>query len=172
MISEYTLKILCEKYSLNSERIVKKNNNVLTNGEYQEIDQTLNYLINELFIAPSNIEKCPSILYRNVNIIKQNVKFLKNQKIVFNNIESCLHVLNTDPNELIETYNYVKDNYGENIINIITGILSVSKSLIIDVERLNIPLANKVGNLSVAVGIKWNFTNIEEIQKIIQSPEF
>ena len=172
MIGEYTLKTLCEKYKLNSDKIVNKNNNILKFGEYKDIDQTLNYLINELLIVPSNIEKCPSILYKNVGNIKQNVIFLKSQRIVFNNIESCLHVLSSEPDELIETYKYVKNNYGENVINKITSILSVPKKIIIDVEKLNIPFVNKTGNLSVAVGIEWGATELEEIQKIIQSPEF
>ena len=77
MIEEYTLKKLCEKYNVNSEKILNKNNNILTNGEYIEIDRTLNYLINELKISPNNIEKCPSILYRNVFAIKDNIIFLK-----------------------------------------------------------------------------------------------
>ena len=97
MIGQYSLKILCEKYRLNSNKIVNKNNNILEYGEYQSINQILDYLINKLSIAPINIEKCPSILYRNIENIKQNVNFLKAQKIVFNNIESCLHVLSTEP---------------------------------------------------------------------------
>ena len=172
MISEYTLKMLCDKYNLNVKKLVNKNNNILEYGKYHEIDQTLNYLINELLISPSNIEKCPSILYRNVGNIKQNVEFLKRQNIIFENVETCLHILVTEPNELIETYNYVKLNYGENVINRITSILYVSKSIIIDVEKLNIPFKNKAGNLSVAVGIKWGSTNLEEIEKIIHSAEF
>ena len=45
IIGEYTLKILCEKYGINSDKIVNKNNNILTYGEYQDIDSTLNYLV-------------------------------------------------------------------------------------------------------------------------------
>ncbi len=172
MIGEYTLKMLCEKYQLDSEKLITRNNNILEFGEYQDIDKTLDYLINELSIAPSNIEKCPSILYRNVDSIKQNVTFLKRQKISFDKIESCLHVLSSDPIELEETYNYVKDNYGEGTINKITSVLSVPKAIIIDVEKLNIPFVNKIGNLSVAIGINMGSTNLEEVQKIIQSPEF
>ena len=172
MIGEYTLKMLCEKYKLNSEKLVNKNSNILKFGEYKKINQTLNYLINELCINPCNIEKCPSILYKNVGNIKQNVIFLKHQKIVFKNIESCLHVLYSEPNELIETYNYVKDNYNENAINKYTSILSVSKTIIIDVEKLKIPFKNKIGNLQVACGISQKVTNLEEVKKIIQSPEF
>ncbi len=172
MIEQYTLKMLCEKYKLNAEKIVNKNNNILKLGEYQNIDETLNYLINELLIAPSSIEKCPSILYRNVANIKYNVSFLKRQNIVFDNIESCLHVLSSEPNDLIDTYNYVKNNYNENIINKISSILSVPKKIIVDVENLNIPFYDKTANLSVAIGVNWNNAKFEEIQKLIQSKEF
>lgn len=77
MIGEYTLSQLCKKYNINSQDLVNKNNNILTVGEYQEIDATFDYLTNTLHIVPSNIEKCPSILYRNVNSIKENVTFIR-----------------------------------------------------------------------------------------------
>ena len=172
MIGQYTLKMLCEKYGISSDKLVNKNNNILTNGEYQDIDSTLDYLVNILKISSNNIEKCPSILYRNVNNIRENVDFIRNCNIHFSNIESCLHVLNSEPFELKMTYEYVKENYGLDIINRITSILSVPKDIIKNVEKLNIPFTNKNGNLSVAVGIEWGSTNLEEIQKIIQSQEF
>ncbi len=170
MIEKYTLKMLCEKYKLDFKKIV--NNNILEVGEYNDIDQTLNYLINKLSIIPRNIEKCSSILYKSVNNISKNAIFLKSTKIVFNNIESCLHVLSSEPNELIETYQYVKDHYSENVINRIPSILAIHKKTIIEVEKLNIPFVNKTENLSIAIGIEWKFTNLDEIQKIIHSKEF
>ena len=171
MIEEYTLFELCEKYNINSEKIVTKNNNILTYGEYVDIDNTLNYLINDLKITPNNIEKCPSILYRNVMNIKSNVEFLKKAGIHFSNIESCLHVLSTEPNDLKETYNYVITNYGSSAINKTTSILSVNKDIIISVENLNLPIS-KEGNLTIAVAIGWGSTTLEEIKKIIKSEEF
>ena len=172
MIGQYTLMMLCEKYGISSDKLVNKNNNILTYGEYQDIDSTLDYLVNILKISSNNIEKCPSILYRNVNNIRENVNFIRNCNIHFSNIESCLHVLNSEPFELKMTYKYVKENYGLDIINRITSILSVPKDIIKNVEKLNIPFTNKNGNLSVAVGIEWGSTNLEEIKKIIQSEEF
>ena len=172
MIGEYTLKILCDKYGLDSNKLITKNNNILNKGEFIEIDKTLNYLINELKINPRNIEKCPSILYRNVSAIKSNIIFLKNSKINFSDIETCLHVLSTEPQQLEITYNYVKDNYNEESINKITTILSVPKETIVEVEKLNIPFKNKIGNLPVSVGVLFGKTTLEDIQKIIQSEEF
>lgn len=92
MIGTYTLTMLCEKYGVDTNKVVNKNNNILEYGEYNKIDYTLNYLINELGINPKNIEKCPSILYRNVEQIKENISFIKFENISFSNIETCLHV--------------------------------------------------------------------------------
>ena len=171
MIGEYTLLMLCQKYNIDSSKIVKKNNNILSVGDYNEIDKTLNYLINELKISSTNIEKCPSILYRNVNAIKYNVEFLKNKKINFNNIESCLHVLSSEPVELEKTFNYVTNNYGSEIINTNTSILSANVDAITYVENLNLPI-RKNGNLPIAIALAWGSTSKEEIQKIIQSKEY
>jgi hypothetical protein len=170
MIGEYTLLNLCKKYNINSEKIVN-NNRVLSYGDYDEINKTLDYLINELKISSTNIEKCPSILYRNVNAIRYNIEFLKNSKIHFSNILSCLHVLSTEPNEIKKTYNYVVDNYGINAINRNSSILAVNKSIIMKIEELNLPI-HKIGNLTIAVAVNWGTTTLEDIQKIIQSEEF
>ena len=72
----------------------------------------LNYLINELEVGTYNIEKCPSIMYLNVEAIKENVIFLQTKGIKFYNVETCLHVLSTNPYDLKETYKYVLENYG------------------------------------------------------------
>ena len=171
MIDAYTLEMLCNKYNLSAEKLVNKNNNILKKGEYVEIDKTLDYLINDLKISVNNIEKCPSILYRNVNEIKYNVDFLKTAKINFSSIETCLHVLSSDSKQLVDTYNYVFDNYGVQSINNNTSILSCPINVINDVENLNLKI-NKDGNLTIAVAIEFGNTNLEEIQKIIHSEEF
>ena len=172
MIGNYTLAMLCEKYGIDATKIVKKNNNVLDLGEYSRIDYVLDYLVNELKIDARNIEKCPSILYRNVFQIKKNVLFLKSKDISFSDIETCLHVLTTEVDELKNTYNYVLENYGLSVIERITSVLSVPVSIIKDIESLNIGFENSSDNLGIAVGIEWESTNVEEIVKIINSEEF
>ena len=171
MIGEYTLLSLCEKYHISSENIINKNNNILTYGEYNEINDTLSFLINEFGVSPKNIEKCPSILYRNVNYIKKNLDFLREKGIGFQNIESCLHVLTSEPNDLKDTYEYVIDNYGLSALNKSTSVLSSNVNIIKDVESMNIPIP-KNGNLSISALISFGFTNINDIQKIIKSEEF
>ena len=169
MIGEYTLKILCDKYNISSDKIVNKNNNILTQGEYVDIDKTLNYLINKLNISASNIEKCPSILYKNVAKIEKNVSFLKQQKISFSSIENCLHVLSTNSEDLIETYKYIEENYGVLALNKNTSALSCNKELIIEVEKLNL---NKDWNLTIANSIEFGYTTIENVKAMINSAEY
>ena len=169
MIGEYTLKILCDKYNILSENVINKNNNILTYGEYLDIDKTLNYLINELKVSKKNIEKCPSILYRNVDAIKKNIDYLKQQKVSFSSIESCLHVLSAEPIDLKDTYKYIEENYGIEAINRNTSILSCNKDLIIEVEKLEL---DKEWNLAIAVGIDFASTTLEEVIDIINSEEY
>ena len=168
MIEKYELSILLEKYDINPKKIIDKNENILTYGEYIDINNTLDYLVNELKINIIYIEKCPSIMYLNVSSIKSNVKFLKKNKIRFSSVENCLHVLSTTPEQLEETYEYVERKYGVNAIEKTTSILSVPKDKIIDIENLNIPNINKNDILSIAVGVN----DIKDIIKIIQSKEF
>ena len=169
MIEEYSLKLLCDKYGVSKENIVNKNNNVLTYGEYEDIDKTLDYLINELKVSRANIEKCPSILYRNVNAIKDNIDFLKQKDVSFSLIESCLHVLSSEPDSLKDTYNYVEENYGVESINKNTSVLSCNKDLIIAVEKLGL---DKTWNLVVAYCIEFGSTTLEEVENIVNSIEF
>ena len=169
MIEEYSLKLLCDKYGVSKENIVNKNNNILSKGEYEDIDKTLDYLINELKVSRANIEKCPSILYRNVNAIKDNIDFLKQKDVSFSSIESCLHVLSSEPNDLKDTYDYVEENYGKESINKNTSVLSCPKDLVIAVEKLGL---DKTWNLVVASCIKFGFTTLEEVENIINSIEF
>ena len=169
MIGEYTLKILCDKYNISSKSVINKNNNILTYGEYLDIDKTLNYLINELKVSKKNIEKCPSILYRNVDAIKKNIDYLKQQNVSFSSIESCLHVLSAEPIDLKETYEYIEENYGIEVINKNTSILSCDKDLIIEVEKLGL---DKSWNLAIAVGIDFGYSTLEKVMDIINSEEY
>ena len=169
MIDEYSLKLLCDKYGVSKENIVNKNNNILSKGEYEAIDKTLDYLINKLKVSRANIEKCPSILYRNVNAIKDNIDFLKQNDVSFSSIESCLHVLSSEPDSLKDTYDYVEENYGKESINKNTSILTCPKVLVIAVEELGL---NKDWTLSIANTVKLGFTTLDEIKNIINSEEF
>ena len=164
MIGQNLLTDLLAKYKIDASKVIKKNSNVLEYGEYVEIDKTLNYLINELEIGTYNIEKCPSIMCLNVDAIRENVIFLQTKGIKFSNVETCLHVLSTNPYDLKETYKYVLENYGIDSLNKITSILGIPKSRIKEIETLNIDRKNKMINLSAAISKQ----PIEEIKKIIE----
>ncbi len=164
MIGQYLLTDLLKKYKIDASKVIKKNSNILEYGEYVAIDKTLNYLINELEVGSYNIEKCPSIMYLNVDAIKENVTFLQAREIKFSSVETCLHVLSTNPYDLKQTYEYVIENYGVDSLNKITSILRVQKSRIKEIELLNIDQNNKMINLSAAVSRQ----STEEIEKIIE----
>ena len=142
MIDKYYLDKLLESYGLDAKKLVSKNSNVLDYGEYHDIKRTLDYLMIELRFGGKNIEKCPSILYRNVDAIKENWEFLKKSNITIYNIETCLHVLSTEPNELRKTYNHVINNYGLQTLNKTTSILSVPLERIKNIEDLNLTKDN------------------------------
>ena len=171
MIGEYSLELLCKKYNLSTDKILNNNRNILTYGEYIDIDKTLDYLINTLKIVARNIEKCPSVLYRNVGDIKLNVEYLKSKNISFSNVETCLHVLSNPYSSLKETYEYVVQNYGINALNKTTSILSCPVDVIKSVESLNINIP-KNGYLSIAVSIEYGMTSLEEVKRILQSAEY
>ena len=163
MIGEITLEALCNQYGIDSSKVIRNNQNVLDFGEYLEIKKVLDYLVKELGISAKNIEKCPSILYLNVNAIKYNYEFLRCHTININDVETCLHVLSTDPQELQKTYSYVLNNYGEKYLNSITSILRVSVGRIIQIENL----FNDCDK-SVILSASISRRTIDEIKEIIK----
>ena len=160
MIEAYTLESLLKKYGIDATKVINKNNNILEYGEYQDIDKTLNYLVKELHINARNIEKCPSIMYMAVNNIKENYEFLITTKINTGNIETTLHILNTNPKDLKETYNYVLNNYGIEYINRITSILRIPIDRIKQLEGL-------FNDKSLVISAAISKNNMDEIKKII-----
>lgn len=70
-----------------------------------------------------------------------------------------------------KTYDYVFKNYGLQEIEKITSVLSISVDIISDVESLNIGFTNSIGNLTVAVGVEFVSTSINEVSKILKSKE-
>lgn len=82
-----------------------------------------------------------------------------------------MHVLSTESNGLKKTYYYVFKNYGHQAIEKMTSILSVPVDIISDVESLNIGFTNSIGNLTVAIGVEFGSTSINEVSKILQSKE-
>ena len=135
MISEAGLKEICNIYKIDYDKLVDTNENILKYGEYDNICYALDFLRDEVNIGPKNIEKCPSILYRNVENIKINYEFLKKEQITKYNVDGCLHILSTEPSELKRTYQYIMNNYGIRYLNARTTILSVPVDRIEEIER-------------------------------------
>ena len=160
MIEQTDLMKLLENYKIDYKKVI--NDKVLDKGEYFGIKSVLEYLVNELKIYPKNIEKCPSILYLNVNEVRKNYEFLKQEKINISDVETCLHVLSTDNKDLKETYYYVLENYGLMTINRTTSILSCNKDRIIDIEKYGL---SKDVTISASVSRRTIY-EIEEIIKI------
>ena len=161
MIEAYTLESLLKKYGIDTTKVINKNNNILEYGEYQDIDKTLNYLVKELHISARNIEKCPSIMYKAVNNIKENYEFLITTKINTGNIETTLHILNTNPKNLKETYNYVLNNYGIEYINRTTSILRTSIDRIKQLEEI-------FNDKSLVISAAISRNSMDEIKRIIK----
>ena len=161
MIEVYRLDDLLKKYGIDTDKVLGKNDTILDRGEYQDIDRTLNYLVNKLGISPRNIEKCPSIMYYAVDNIRENYEFLIKAKVNISSIETALHILNTEPKILKETYYYVLDNYGKEYINSSTTILKVPVDRVIAIEKI---LSDK--SLILSAACSWN--SVDEIEKIIK----
>ena len=160
MIEQTDLMKLLQSYKIDYKKVMT--DKVLDKGEYFGIKYVLEYLVNELKIYPKNIEKCPSILYLNVNEVRKNYEFLKQEKINISDVETCLHVLSTDNKDLKETYYYVLENYGLMTINRTTSILSCNKDRIIDIEKYGL---SKDVTISASISRRTIY-EIEEIIKI------
>ena len=159
MIEQTDLMKLLESYKIDYKKVMT--DKVLDKGEYFGIKHVLEYLVNELKIYPKNIEKCPSILYLNVNEVRKNYEFLKQEKINISDVETCLHVLSTNNKDLKETYYYVLENYGLTIINRTTSILRCNKDRIIDIEKYGL-------SRDVTISASISRRTIYEIEKIIR----
>ena len=159
MIEQTDLMKLLESYKIDYKKVMT--DKVLDKGEYFGIKHVLEYLVNEVGINPKNIEKCPSILYLNVNEVRKNYEFLKQQKINISDVETCLHVLSTDNKDLKETYYYVLENYGLMTINRTTSILRCNKDRIIDIEKYGL-------SKDVTISASVSRRTIYEIEKIIE----
>ena len=163
MIAEEKLKEICDNYGIDYKKIIDNNNNILIYGDITQIKAILDFLKDELNINSKNIEKCPSILYGEIDKIKENWAFLNKSDIKKFNVETCLHILSTEPKELIKTYNYIRDNFGMKYINKNTSILSVSMYRIQNIEKA----FSDFSKLQIIQAAYSRF-NIEEIKDIVK----
>ena len=165
MVNRKQFEEICNKYGLNSKKLIKSNENVLEKADYNSICYVLGFLRDTLKVTPNNIEKCPSILYLKIEAIKENWNFLNEKKINTRDVETCLHILSTDPEQLKKTYEYVSDEnrYGKKYIEQISSILRVPVERIQEIEDKCQELT-KENILSAAISRK----DVGEIKKIEQ----
>ena len=165
MVNRKQFEEICNKYGLDSKKLIKNNENVLEKADYNSICYVLDFLRDTLKVTPNNIEKCPSILYLKIKAIKENWNFLNEKKINTRDVETCLHILSTDPEQLNKTYEYVSDEnrYGKKYIEQISSILGVPVERIQEIEE-KCPKLTKENILSAAISRK----NVDEIKKIEQ----
>ena len=81
MVNRKQFEEICNKYRLDSKKLIKNNENVLEKADYNSICYVLEFLRDTLKVTPNNIEKCPSILYLKIKAIKENWNFLNEKKI-------------------------------------------------------------------------------------------
>ena len=171
MVNREQFEEICNKYGLDSKKLIKNNENVLEKTDYNSICYVLDFLRDTLKVSPNNIEKCPSILYLKIEAIKENWKFLNEKKINTRDVETCLHILSTDPEQLNKTYEYVSDEnrYGKKYIEQITTILRVSVERIQEIEE-KCPELTRENILSAAISRK-GVDEIKEIVRVCQKNE-
>ena len=165
MVNREQFEEICNKYGLDSKKLIKNNENVLEKADYNSICYVLDFLRDTLKVTPNNIEKCPSILYLKIEAIKENYNFLKEKEINMKDVETCLHILSTEPSQLKRTYEYVSDEnrYGKKYIEQTTSILRVPVERIQEIEE-RCPELTKENILSAAISRK----DVDEIKKIEQ----
>lgn len=171
MVNRKQFEEICNKYGLDSKKLIKNNENVLEKADYNSICYVLDFLRDTLKVTPNNIEKCPSILYLKIEAIKENWKFLNEKKINTRDVETCLHILSTEPEQLKKTYEYVsaKNRYGKKYIEQITTILRVSVERIQEIEE-KCPELTRENILSAAISRK-GVDEIKEIVRVCQKNE-
>ena len=81
MVNREQFEEICNRYGLDSKKLIKNNENVLEKADYNSICYVLDFLRDTLKVTPNNIEKCPSILYLKIEAIKENWNFLNEKKI-------------------------------------------------------------------------------------------
>lgn len=165
MVNREQFEEICNKYGLDSKKLIKNNENVLEKTDYNSICYVLDFLRDTLKVSPNNIEKCPSILYLKIEAIKENWNFLNEKKINTRDVETCLHILSTDPEQLNKTYEYVSDEnrYGKKYIEQISSILGVPVERIQEIEDKCQELT-KENILSAAISRK----DVDEIKEIVE----
>lgn len=155
---------LSQKYNIDEHILLRKGKNI----NYEKLDTTLDFLINELKLFPTNLTNCSAIIFQSKENIKKNIKFIEREKIKFTSIETCLLVLSNNPKSLINRYDYISKHYGKKIIEEKPAILNVTKKRIIGIEDLNIPIKDNKDIIKIALGPN----SIRHMEELLNSKEY
>lgn len=107
MIEEARFKKLLDEYNIDYENL-KRKSYLMRYQELEKIEKTLFYLIEIKKVNIKSIEKYPSVLSINFDVLKENYEFLEQENDAILRIKTCLHILGTDPTNLKKTYFYIK----------------------------------------------------------------
>lgn len=152
MYSDENLVVFFRGYGINYDVFSPEVKSIISSfNDFTLMKDVLNFLIDEKSYEPSNIENCPSILYLNPTAVRDNYDYLMSVGISREKVGKCLHVLSTSTNELKKTYNYVLDNYGDEVFNKNLSILSVNTSRIKELEEHFAGRVSKNTLLSIAL---------------------
>lgn len=133
MIGAVDLNRLLNRYGVYLTRTQKKQLRDYT--DYSDILEILEYLVNELNIKTSEIEKYSEILNQNKEKLERKYTYLTQNNIYNYNDSIILQILNTEEDKIKETSNYLIENYGIDIINKDPSILCIEKDRIINIEH-------------------------------------
>lgn len=133
MISLNKLKKISIDYQLSFSE--KEINFISENGNDEEVEKIIRFVLETLHYSPSSIEKCPNILCCSLSILKENVQCLQKYNLDIDSLETSLPIFLTPPEQLKETYQYIRDNYENGIITLIPSILGVKRERIIEIEE-------------------------------------
>ena len=134
-MNEYDVVKLLKKYGVDYYKMSEESQEFLLYKDLTNMENILIYLVNDKKVNPRSIEKSPSIFSVSVETIKENYTFLENEDIYLSNVNNCLHILETNPNKLSETYNYILNHYGLKYLNKTTYILRIPVEKIQTVEK-------------------------------------
>lgn len=175
MIEESDLKILLEKYGIDSEKVLKSKTKVLKYCDYNETSKILEYLINDLKIYPQRVEKTPSILcFSNKENIQKNYEYLISQGISLKKISFSLSVLSTPNDLLIKNFEYIVEHLDKSVINSALSTLAIPhsdiRSIITKFDKAK--LTNVLIKYPITISNIVDNHNIEEIDEILSIPFF
>jgi len=162
MISDELLDDLLNRYKL---KITKKRREYLkNNANYEELSKILSFLVDELNISVDIIKKYPSILYSTFENVKTNYLFLEEQDIYDFSIETYTSLLSTNSSELIETYEYILNKYGQDVVNHFPKVLGVNLKRLVLIEN---SFSEELPKEAIVTAARSKL-NLEEINEIIK----